>query len=429
MASERRVAVAFSGGRDSTALLHATRHAATALGVEIVALYVHHGLRPDADAWLEHCRRLAGRWRVAFAATRIDGSPPRGQSVEAWARAERYRALTAMARERRASLVLLAHHRRDQAETFLLQALRGGGVAGLASMPAVVERDGIVWARPWLAQPRDAIEAYVRRHRLRWIDDDSNADPRYARNRLRAAVWPALTGAFEQAETSLAAAAAWAASAAVLTDEVAEADLASLDATAGLDVEGWRKLGAARRRNALLAWLRRRDIASMALIERLCAELPAARSARWPAGEARELRLYRGRLRLHRTAPSPEAVGSPAASLSIRGPGRQRIAGFVGCLVARRVERGGVAPPLLAELRVERRQGSESFQLAPRSTPRSLKKQFQSRAVPAWQRDGPLLYAGERLVFVAALGIDARVVAADGEPQLALTWVADEAAG
>jgi len=226
-----RIAVAYSGGRDSTALLHATLAAASGQGVEVIALHVHHGLSPNADAWLAHCEAQCRRWAragkpVAFAAQRLTDRPARGESVEAWARQARYRALRAMALAHAASIVLLAHHRRDQAETFVLQALRGAGVAGLSGMPRSVDRDGITWQRPWLDKPRAEIDAYVRRHRLKHIDDDSNADARFARNRLRLQVWPALVGAFEQAEASLATAAAWAQQADAVLDEVAALDLA-----------------------------------------------------------------------------------------------------------------------------------------------------------------------------------------------------------
>ena len=157
-----------------------------------------------------------------------------------------------MALARGVDLVLLAHHRRDQAETFLLQALRGGGVAALSAMPAVVRRDGVTWARPWLAQPREAIEAYARRHRLRWIDDESNDDDRFARNRLRRRVWPALVGAFADAEGSLADAAERVQDAAAVVDEVAALDLAAIADERGLDLAAWRALSVARRRQALL---------------------------------------------------------------------------------------------------------------------------------------------------------------------------------
>src|SRR5205814_322114 len=144
----------------------------------------------------------------------------------------RYRALRQMAISHGASLVLLAHHRRDQAETFVLQALRSAGVAGLSGMPREIERDGLTWARPWLDVAREQIEAYVRRNRLTHVDDDSNEDTRFARNRLRHAVWPALQQAFAQAESALADAAGWAQQATLCLAELAAMDLANVAADA-----------------------------------------------------------------------------------------------------------------------------------------------------------------------------------------------------
>lgn len=425
----RCVAVAFSGGRDSTALLHATIRAARALDVEVLALHVHHGLHADADAWLEHCARQCSRWArngapLRLAWVRLEGRPPKGDSVEAWAREARYRALSALAREHGATLVLLAQHRRDQAETFMLQALRGAGVAGLAAMPRLAERDGQQWARPWLGQPREAIEAYVRRHRLGFIDDGSNVDSRFARNRLRADVWPALASAFEHAESALAGAAASAAQADELLVEVAAQDLAALAQGRSLGIAGWRRLSSARRRNALLEWLRRGGAASAALLERLLRELPVAAAARWPAAGGIELRLYRGRLTIGAQPPAGDVTG-PEDSLQIARPGSYPLPGWQGCLIVRRVQADGVAPALLGALLVTGRAGGERFQLAPHSTPRSLKKQFQALGVPAWQRSGPLLFAGGRLLFVPGLGIDARLRARPGEEQFDLRWQPD----
>ena len=131
----RRVAVAASGGRDSTALLHATLRAAQPSGIEVLALHVHHGLHADADAWQAHVHAQARRWGAGFDTRRLAGQPGPGDSVEAWARRGRYQALAEMARAAGCDLVLLAQHQRDQAETFLLQAMRGGGP--LASPPAI----------------------------------------------------------------------------------------------------------------------------------------------------------------------------------------------------------------------------------------------------------------------------------------------------
>src|SRR5690606_18940813 len=134
-------------------------------------------------------------------------TPQPGDSIEAVARQARYEALAEMAQDTGCDTVLLAHHRQDQAETFLLQALRGAGAAGLAGMPPAATRLGVHWLRPWLHHPRQAIEAYVEAHGLSYVDDGSNDDVRYARNRLRHDVWPALQAAFPQAQAMLAVAA------------------------------------------------------------------------------------------------------------------------------------------------------------------------------------------------------------------------------
>ncbi|MEO6897688.1 MAG: tRNA lysidine(34) synthetase TilS, partial [Caldimonas sp.] len=291
-----RVAVAASGGRDSTALLHATVRAARGTNLRVVALHVHHGLNPAADGWQDAVRRQCGRWGVAFSTRRLATRPAAGQSIEAWARHERYAALAELATEAGCTLVLLAHHRRDQAETWLLQALRGAGVAGLSAMPAARIASGITWARPWLASPRDAVEAYVRRHRLSFVEDDSNADPRFDRNRLRLQVWPMLKRAFPDVEGSLAAAARRAQQATALAVEVAAHDLVDLRRErGGLRVSHWRELPPARRRNALAAWLLQTLPKGVpgTLVDRLLAEVPQSAAARWPAPGG-EVRLYRG---------------------------------------------------------------------------------------------------------------------------------------
>jgi tRNA(Ile)-lysidine synthase len=450
-APARWVAVALSGGRDSMALLHATVRASAPLGVGVLALHVHHGLMPQADAWLEFCRghcaeRAARGEAVRFAATRLRGRPARGESVEAWARAARQAALARMAREHGADLVLLAQHRRDQAETWMLQALRGGGAAGLAAMPRMAVRDGVTFARPWLDRTREELERFARAAGLAWVDDPSNDDPRFARNRLRLHVWPALLDSFPDAEVALAASARRAADAIAVADAVAAEDLDGAVDGGALVVDRWREATLARRANLLRTWLRdalgRAPPAS--LIGRLADELPRARSgACWPAG-ARVLRLHRGRLGAlagNQEQPRAPAHGAtlrtagcttqhPPADLPlpIRRAGRKRAEAWRGALVATRVSDGGVALAWLAGATLRARRGGETFQLAPTRPPRSLKRQFQAAGIPAWERAAPLLWCGDTLVFVPGLGIDARARAPVGTPQVALAWLPDDAA-
>jgi tRNA(Ile)-lysidine synthase len=421
------VAVAVSGGRDSMALLHCLARAAQAQGVEVWALHVHHGLQAQADDWAGFVERTCKRWAgkglpLCFAMQRLHGKPARGQSVEAWARAGRYKALVEMAREAGCDVIALAHHRTDQAETFLLQALRGAGAAGLASMPACAQRDGITWVRPWLEQPREAIEAYVRTHRIRFVDDASNADPRFARNRLRLQVMPALRAAFGDADSALAAAAAQAARARALIAEVAEADAATACEHGVLVQERWQALSSVRQRECLRAWLAphaERGVPE-ALLDRLMRELPGPKPARWPL-DAGELRRYRGRITV--SLSSADAPAAWPCAADVESVGLHAVPGFAASLRVGRTRSGGIPLALLRNATWRACEAAQQFQRAPTTPPRSLKKQFQAAGVPAWSRDAPLLFSADgQLLFVPGLGADARALETPGQPRVSLLW-------
>jgi len=396
--------------------------------MSVLALHVHHGLSPNADAWLDQASSLCARWArrglpIELIASRVIERPAPGQSVEAWARRARYRALRDLALARGVDLVLLAHHRRDQAETFLLQALRGGGAAALSAMPRVVRRDGVTWARPWLAQSREAIEAYARRHRLRWIDDESNEDDRFARNRLRRRVWPALLDAFGDAEGSLSAAAQRVQDAAAVVDEVAVLDLAPIADESSLDIAAWRQLSPARQRQALLRWLRGVlvDVPPASLVERLMIEAVASGpQRRWPAGDA-ELHSYRGRLQSVVTPSAP--AQKPRLLVDLSRPGRHEVAAWHGAFLVDAVASGGISVTKAARLELRPRAPGDRFQAGPARPPRSLKLQFQASGVAPALRDGPIVCRDGVTVFVPGLGLDARARADGSEAQVALTWL------
>jgi tRNA(Ile)-lysidine synthase len=435
------VGVACSGGRDSLALLHAVAAGAASLGLRVFALHVNHGLQAPADAWQAHVARTCRRWSrqgrpVTFVSRRLDASPPPGASIEAWAREARYAALVAMARANGCPLVLLAHHRGDQAETVLLQALRGSGPAGLAAMGTARDVDGVLFARPWLDHSRSSIEAYARRHRLGWVDDNSNCDPRFDRNRLRREVLPVLEGAFPGAEAALARAARAQAQAADVLAEVAALDLAACRDGDTLGVPAWKALSPGRRAGALRAWLADIGVGrDAALVDRLLEELPAARSgARWPlradsppASSTGGLWLYRGRLMWRREGPaattSRRAPFQPC-ELRLGEPGLHRVPGLTGQLRVVPATAGGIPWSLLAAVRIVPRRGGEQFQAGEGRPPRALKKQYQAAGVPPWARDAPLVLAADgRLLYAPGLGIDARCRAPDGAPQAVLDWV------
>jgi len=431
-ADRPRLAVAYSGGRDSTALLHAVTGQAKEANIEVpafgeskyevLAFHIHHGLSTRADAWVAHAERQCAGWSVRLVTHYLSGRPAAGESIEAWAREARHAALAALCAEHGVDLLLLAHHRRDQAETLLLQALRGAGVAGLAAMPKTQWRDGICWARPWLDQPRGAIEAYVAAHGLQYVDDDSNADPRFARNRLRLAVWPALGDAFPQAESALAQSATWAQQALALQQEMATVDLAGRVDKHGLALQELQSLSPARAANALRAWLHEAtgQVAPASLVQRIQSG-EGGSGAAWPCADGL-LRLYRGRLSWH---PAPEAKADlrPSQMVNLGLPGSYAQPGWGGGWEVTAVPFGGVPAARLQDLTLRPRQGGEQFQRAPGSALRSLKKAYQEAGVPGWAREGPLLFSGAELVFAAGLGIDARVLAPPGEPQLSLRWL------
>ena len=433
----RRIGVAVSGGPDSTALWHATaRMAAAQESIEVVGLHVHHGLLPQADDWLLHLQRQAKRWAarglpVSLQWRRLGTAPGRGDSVEAWARRERYAALAEMALAQDIDLVLLAHHRRDQAETFLLQALRGAGPAGLSAMPRQVQRGGVTWARPWLEYGREALEAYVRRHRLGFVEDPSNIDTRLARNRVRYLLAPVLGDAFEGSEQRLCASAVRAQEAAACLRELAELDLQGARAADGqLQVAAWQRLSEARRANLLRAWLSGFAPAGVpdSLVQRLLQELPRASAARWPLGIG-ELFLYRGRLRYVDVAVPAAATAPGCRRIDLSQPGRVPVPKWQGSFHIDAVEQGGLPVAQLRNCELRVRRGGERFQRSAKGLPRSLKKQYQAAGVPAWKRQGPLVFADDQLLYVPGLGIDARRTAGQGVPMLSLRWVPDAASG
>ncbi len=335
-----------------------------------------------------------------------------------------------MAHANSIGLVLLAHHQQDQAETFLLQALRGAGPAGLAAMPREALRDGIVWARPWLAQSPQAIDHYAVRHRLRWVDDPSNHDERYARSRLRMHVLPVLNACFEGAAVSLSASAQRMAQAQLALREVAPCDLATCTEGSALHVARWLALTPGRRNNALRAWLGAHlGTPPGSLIDRLMHDLRGTGPASWPS-EGGLLRLHRGRLEW--AAQWREVVTPPqqAVMLHVDQPGAHEVPPWGGRLRVDAINGRGVPLALLSTLTLRARSGGERFQRAPGTPPRGLKKQYQDADVPPWQRDGPLVYAADRLVFVPGLGLDARVCqdVEPGTPNVGLRWERAEGA-
>lgn len=245
--ARQSVVVGFSGGLDSTVLLHAASCLAGDAALELSALHVHHGLNINADAWADSCMQVCQGLNIPLTILRIDVPLNTGEGVEAAARRVRHKALA----ENYAEWILLAHHADDQAETVLHNLLRGAGVRGAAAMPEIRGRV----LRPLLGLARDELLGYARAHQLAWIEDDSNADRRYTRNFLRHEILPLIASRFPKASEQLAAAADRFGEADSLLDDLASVDLGGHRPVFPLPLSLFRDLPDARARNLLRAML------------------------------------------------------------------------------------------------------------------------------------------------------------------------------
>jgi len=245
------VGIAFSGGADSTALLHAA--AATWPG-QVRALHVHHGLQAAADAFARHCRAVCEDLGLPLEQLRVDARHRGGESPEDAARRARYAALAAAARRLGLQHVLLAQHADDQVETLLLALSRGAGLPGLSGMPVRFEREGVAFERPLLALPGPALRQWLTGQGLPWMEDPTNTDTRRTRNRIRHLLLPALAEAFPQFRQTFARSARHAAQAQPLLAALAQQDLNVMGGEPSIGP--LRALERDRQANVLRHWLR-----------------------------------------------------------------------------------------------------------------------------------------------------------------------------
>ncbi len=245
------VAVAFSGGADSTALLHA---AAVQWPGQVHAIHIHHGLQAAADDFAHHCEAVARSLGVPVHVLKVHAGHEPGESPEDAARKARYAALAQAATAIGLDTVLLAQHADDQVETMLLALSRGAGLPGLAAMPAQFQRHGVRFERPLLGVSGEAIRGWLAAQRISFIEDPTNSDIAFTRNRIRHELLPALQKAFPQFRETFARSARHAAQAQALLAEVAAQDLAHVGAPPVID--SLRELTRARQANVLRHWLR-----------------------------------------------------------------------------------------------------------------------------------------------------------------------------
>ena len=429
----KRIAVALSGGLDSVVLLdlvckaQKTNQASTKTSsedpVEIWAFHIHHGLQKSADQWLLFCEKLAAKYKIHFdfrllhlAGDRVQGN------IEARARAGRYEALTDLCIEYGITDLLLAHHQNDQAETVLLQLLRGAGAAGLSGMPEQrflnLEAKSISLKRPLLDQSKKELEIYAKKNKLKWIEDPSNQDINYRRNAVRKEIIPRLEKIQPDAIANLARSAQLMADAQVLLDRVAQQDGKAILNKNQLMLKplltlAEKDLPAAN--NLVRFWLKSHQLA-MPSQERLHSwwvDLKLVKSdskLEWRHDDS-SIRLWRGRLQVTSqgldSQESGQWVFQPISS-------RSKTLGLSAQWLADCQRQGGVEFKL--------RQGSEKLQLKANAPRKTLKNLFQEGDIAPWLRLAPLLYVDGDLIAVAGLGVSYPHLTASGKRVLP-EWV------
>lgn len=418
----RRIAVAFSGGRDSVALLHALVALRDAIGILPSAIHVHHGLSPQADAWAAFAEKFCKVRDVPLIVERVKVPANSGLGLEAAARAERYRVFAQCT----ADLLLLAHHQDDQAETLLFNLLRGAGVHGAAAMPALRRLPcpggaDLLLGRPWLAVPRAAIDAYVSAGRLEHIEDPSNLDQAFSRNHLRHDILPRLGERYPQAAASLANAARRFGEASKLLDDLAELDLAEVSRDGRLDWARLNRLDAARQKNLLHRWLALHGevVPSEAGLVEFLRQCRAAGADAQVAMVFGGLSLRRWQGRLYRVA-----AGRQELSPNRGWQGEPVVAWCGGELKMPESQGRGLRADLLSgQVEIRSRQGSEVIRLHAGGPSRPLRQLFQERGVPPWERPLlPFLWVDQRLAAVGGIGIAAEFQAAEKQPSFAFDW-------
>ncbi len=393
-----RYVIAYSGGVDSHVLLHLC----TRLGLDLRAVHVHHGLQGEADSWIEHCRQVCASLGVDLQVCHVDAGAARGESPEAAARNARYQALAEALNE--GEVMMLGQHKNDQAETVLLQMLRGSGVAGLAAMPQQSRlASGQTLLRPLLNFSRQEILDYARQHSLQWVEDPSNQHTVYRRNALRHHVLPAIEQHWPQAIKSLHQIAGKQQDALHLFDELARIDLATClgDDTTQLRLRPLTMLSARRRFNLLRYWLHLRNARpNRRCIEQILQTVVEAAEdtqpvVKWNDFEVRRFDQQLYLLKQEQTAGLHGAYQwQPKQSLQL--PLLSAVLHIDGQVA------GGLDPELLQQpLCVRFRRGGERILARGARHHQSLKKLFQQAKVAPWQRQRiPLLFRGEDLLAV-----------------------------
>lgn len=419
----QRYLIAFSGGLDSTVLLHMLAGSASDHGVELMAVHVDHGLQRDSDHWAQRCEAVAADLGVETHIARVSVDLASGGGPEAAAREARYQALASFMRP--GDWLLSAHHQDDQAETLLLNLVRGAGPAGLAGIGEIRSFASGWLARPMLSFSRKELQDYAGAEHLSWIEDPSNSDQALDRNFLRHEILPRLASRWPEAARCLKRSSDLAAEAALLLDHIAAMDAAAATSEPGrhdqLSIDALKSLPTARQRNVLRFTVRQCGLPtpSAAQVQQVLDTVLTARDdagpvVRWSGAE---IRRYRNRLFV---LPAGVAEYSIATGHIVNDQLWQLGHGL-GVLRLEADAPEGLSKDVVARgLELRFRSGGEEFRPLGQRHTKKLKKLLQESGVLPWMRDRvPLLFSGGQLVAVADLWLAAD---AASKPGSAVHW-------
>lgn len=389
---------AFSGGLDSQVLLHVLSQVVPR--ARLRALHIDHGWHPRAKAWAKSCQTYCTEQGISCEVIVVNAQPECGESPEAAARQARYQAFAA--RLGKGDGLLTAHHQDDQAETVLLQLLRGAGLKGLAAMPEIMPFANGFLLRPFLSLTRADLLAYAQQHRLTWIEDPSNSDLRFGRNLIRHQVIPLLKQSWPTLNKTLARVAAHSAEAQQLLDERAQEDyqLVRGEQTHQLSIPKLLTLSPARQRNCLRYWFTQQSflLPSQQQLQQILALLHSKPDA-MPQVSWGSVQVRRYRSQLYALTCSPNV----SLLIPKKWDLQHTLALPDGCLRVELKKGQGLACQRIinAAITVRFRCGGERFHPQGRVGSHPLKKLFQEWGIPPWERERtPLIFQHETLIAV-----------------------------
>ena len=441
------LALAYSGGLDSSVLLVLAAAYAKQQQLPLHALHIHHGLSPHADAWVAHCAATCAALQVPFAFERVSVNRGDAAGLEGSARSARYLALGRLCLATDSQFLMAAHHQDDQAETLLMQMLRGSGVAGLSGMdswntaPNLLGHPSLVMLRPLLQESRVSLAEYAAEHALQHIEDESNADLRFTRNALRHQVMPLLENIVPGFAARMGRAAQHTQAAQALIEALAADDMAACRLGDGLAVSALQALSDERINHVLRLWLGQSG-ARMPSTARLL----EMRKQLFAAKDNARITIYHEALALHRyqgciyaaprQAPVPlldqydEALPVLSQDFFWRGEAVLDFPAFRGRLHFHAAEHGFAREYMQQQcLTLHLRRGGERLKLAANRPTRDMKSHYQSLQIPFWIRQQlPFVSSGAQLLYAAGVGMQAAYCSEQNGEKYALEWVPDPAA-